>query len=164
MKKKINKKNKRKKCQKMTTKLENASQNFRYRGGGPILLQILKAHIKTFRMVYKNLILPTESFWVIWGWKIKKMVFAISFSMTIRKLLRPVLESSFEMLSFDIWMSSVAIQLFELWRFIKKKYLDQKNGKKMKIKWNKFNEKHKEAAIWSQITKAYAKSFRMIYI
>ena len=46
----------------MTTKLENASQNFRYRGGGPILLQILKAHIKTFRMVYKNLILPTESF------------------------------------------------------------------------------------------------------
>lgn len=62
MEKKINKKNKRKKCQKMTTKLENASQNFRYRGGGPILLQILKAHIKTFRMVYKNLILPTESF------------------------------------------------------------------------------------------------------
>ena len=120
MKKKINKKNKRKKCQKMTTKLENASQNFRYRGGGPIWLQILKAHIKTFRMVYKNLILPTESFWVIQRWKTKKTVFAISFSMTIRKLLRPVLESSLEMLSFDIWMSSVAIQLFELWRFLKK--------------------------------------------
>ena len=83
-------------------------------------------------MVYKNLILPTESFWVIWGWKIKKMVFAISFSMTIRKLLRPVLESSFEMLSFDIWVSSVAIQLFELWRFIKKLYLGKIKFKKMK--------------------------------
>ena len=38
MEKKINKKNKRKKCQKMTTKLENASQNFRYRGGGAVFI------------------------------------------------------------------------------------------------------------------------------
>ena len=63
------------------------------------------------------------------------MVFAISFSMTIRKLLRPVLESSFEMLSFDIWVSSVAIQLFELWRFIKKLYLGKIKFKKMKKIW-----------------------------